>query len=100
MIGLILSLHHPIDMIGDIRLDMTTMIIETTTVNLRITIGITGIEIPTLDITIMGMTGQIEHLAHNNYVQARIRAFTKVTTPTPTVHVGQNRGYRQYDNHP
>ncbi len=67
-------------MIRVISLDMIIMIIVTTIVDLGITIGITGIEISALDITIMGMTGQIEHLTHNGKVNARIKAVTKVMT--------------------
>lgn len=58
IIDLILSLVHPIYMVGDICLDMTmVMLMETTTASLVIPIGITGTEMSALDITIMGMTG-------------------------------------------
>ncbi len=99
-------------MIRVISLDMIIMIIVTTIVDLGIMIGITGTEISALDITIMGMTGQIEHLAHNGNVNARIKAVTKVMTTITVcmvmvrintismVEKGQNRGYRQYANHP
>ncbi len=73
MIYLILSLNHSIDMIGDMHLDMIIQIKETTIVNLVIGMGISGTEVPALDIIIMGTIGQIVDLVNNGKVKATTR---------------------------
>ncbi len=75
-----LSLDHPIDMIGDMYLDMKTQIQETTIVNLVMGMGISGTEVPALDTIIMSMIGQIVKLVNNAKVKAATRTVTKVTT--------------------
>ncbi len=85
MIDLILTLDHPIDMIGDIYLDMKTQIQETTIVNFVIRMHISGTEVPALDTIIMGKIGQIVDLVNNGKVKAATRTVTKVI-PTIMAH--------------
>ncbi len=80
MTDLVLSLDHPIDMIGDMHIDMKIQITETTIVNLVIGIGISETEVPALDTIIMGTIVQIVDLVNNGKVKVATRTVTKVTT--------------------
>ncbi len=80
MIDLVFSLDHPIDIIGDMHLDMKIQITETTIVNLVIGMGISGTEVTALDTIIMGIIGQIVDLVNNGRVKATTRTVTKITT--------------------